>query len=66
MKIDSKKTYRVKRYTSVQMDCDYGNLPGSDVRRILKGCKYEKYDWDTVGLWYSRSGRFAYGVKEVE
>ena len=66
MKIDSKKNYRVKRYNTVQIDSDYGILPGADVKRILKGCTYECFPWETEGMWFSKSGRFGYTVQEVE
>lgn len=65
MKIDSKKYYKVAKITSEHyMDC--GILLGEDVKRILKGYTYEVYPWETVGTWFSKTGRIGYDVKEVE
>lgn len=46
MRIRSDRNYHVKRFSTGSAkekypDCDYGSLPGSDVRSILKGTKYD-------------------------
>lgn len=59
------KIYRVWKYISKQDGDteirDYGNLPESDVKMMLKGYKYDS----DMELWFSRSANFAYELKEV-
>lgn len=60
MRIESDKTYHVERFTE-EHDSDYGNLPGDDVKRILKGYVY---DFD-MEMWFSPKGLVGYSVTEV-
>ena len=66
MRIRSDLTYRVRRYSTGEMakrypDCDYGSLPGSDVRSILRGCKYDP----EMDMWFTKSFMIGYEVTEV-
>lgn len=60
MKIDSAKIYRVEKYSADDYK-NYGQLPGSDVKSMLKGYKYDT----ELGMWFSRKGNFGYSVEEV-
>ena len=59
MTIDINKTYHVTKYGKT--DSDLGNLPGADVRKILKGYTYD----DRYGLWYSPAANIGYYIEEA-
>lgn len=67
MRISSKLNYRVRRFSTGSAkerfpDCDYGVLPGSDVRPILRGCTYDpKYD-----MWFKKSGLVGFSVEVLD
>lgn len=60
MKIESGKTYQVRKWTK-NSDANMGRLPGSDVKRLLTGYEYDS-DFE---MWYSRKCTIAYEVTEV-
>lgn len=62
MKIDANKNYNVDLYTKGGDDRSYGILPGSDVKSILKGCKYA----EDFGMWFTPKANKAYDVQEVK
>ena len=61
MKISNDKAYRVEKFTETQ-DSDYGCLPGSDVKSILRGYKYDA----ELEMWFSPKGTIGYAVTEIE
>ncbi len=63
MKVEANKNYRVWKYNN-NSDSDLGILTGEDVKKLLKGYKYEEL-LPGMGMWYSEGGRIAYDVKEV-
>lgn len=67
MRIRSNLSYRVRRFSTGKMakrypDCDYGSLPGSDVRSILKGCKYDP----EMDMWFTKSSQIGYSVEVLK
>ena len=67
MHISSKLNYRVRRFSTGSAkkrfpDCDYGSLSGSEVRSILKGCKYDA----TFDMWFSKSSLVGYSVEVLD
>ena len=67
MRISSKKHYRVRRFSTGSAvkrfpDCNYGSLPGSDVRSILKGCKYDP----AFDMYFNKSGLVGYAVEVLD
>ena len=61
MKIEATKKYRVYKMPSCdERIYDLGVLPGTDVKRILKGYEYDP----TYELWFSRRGTIGYDVQE--
>ena len=64
MRILSKRNYHVRRFSTGSAkerfpDCDYGNLPGSDVRGILRGCKYDP----TYDMWFKKNNLVGFSVE---
>ena len=59
MTIDITKTYKVTKFAKT--DTDLGNLPGTDVRKMLKGYTYD----EDFGIWYSPAANIGYSVEEV-
>lgn len=60
MKIEASKTYRMAKITKDEY-LDYGTLPGTDVKRILKGYSYdEEFD-----LWFSKGNKIGYELEEA-
>lgn len=53
------KYFYVTKFTSKET-LDYGRLPESDVKALLKGYRYDK----EMELWFSINGRVAYEVIE--
>lgn len=41
---------------------DYGNLPGKDIKGMLRGYKYE----DDLDMWFSKSGNSGYFITEIK
>ena len=64
--IENGKTYRVRKYNSIKMVADYGTLLGEDVKPIIKGHEYWQPEWETTGMWYSKSGKIGIEVLEVK
>ena len=63
MKIENGKNYNVDLYMSNEdKPRSYGRLPGEDVKRMLKGCKYD----NLFGMWFTPKANKAYDVTEVE
>lgn len=66
MAIDAKKVYSVRRFstgsaTKRYPDADFGNLPGYEVKSILRGYTYDA-DMD---MWFSKSYLIGYAVTEI-
>lgn len=59
MKIENSKTYRVKKYTQ-SMSADCGTLPGEDVKRMLKGYKFD----EMLEMWFTPKANIGYSVEE--
>ena len=59
MTIKADKNYKVEKYTKEIFDL--GILPGTDVKRILKG--YEEDE--LLGMWFSPKCKVAYTVEEI-
>lgn len=56
------KNYHVLHWVSNEdVARDYGNLPGSDIKGMLKGYKYD----DELDMWFSRSGKSGYSITEI-
>ena len=63
MKIEIGKNYNVEKYVHKTNDIEvsnYGLLPGTDVKSILKGYKYD----DDLGMWFSKHANIGYYVCE--
>ena len=59
MKIDSKKVYKVEKYSS--SDCkEYGNMTGDVVKEMLKGYEYD----EILGMWFSKKAKYGYSITE--
>lgn len=59
MKISKKiKNYKVEKYTANMELFDCGRLPYEDVKRMLKGYKYD----DEFEMYFSKAGNIAYSV----
>ena len=61
MKISNEKTYEVTKYTKTET-LDYGCLPGSDVKKILRGCKFD----EEMELWFTSKCTIGYEVTEID
>ena len=55
------KYFKVEKITSKEI-LDYGRLPESAVKALLKGYRYDK----EMELWFSINGRVAYDVTPCE
>lgn len=59
------KNYRVWKYiTKVNGDTEHldcGNLPEGDVKRMLKGYKYD----EMFGMWFSKAANIGYELEEI-
>ncbi len=67
MRISSKLNYRVRRFSTGSAkerfpDCDYGVLPGSDVKSILKGCTYDP----EMDMWFTKRFLIGYSVEVLK
>lgn len=64
MKIKADKNYEVTKYEFNKgdvKDFSIGVLPGSDVKGIIKGYKYD----EEFGMFFSRRAEIAYDIAEV-
>jgi len=64
MKIKTDKNYEVTKYEFNKGDVkDYsiGVLPGSDVKAIIKGYKYD----EEFGMFFSKRAEIAYDITEA-
>lgn len=61
MKLENSKIYRVEKYSADDYK-NYGQLPGSDVKSMLKGYKYDA----ELEMWFSKRGTFGYSITEVK
>lgn len=63
MKIDNNKNYFVEKYVTKKDDIEVSNcglLPGSDVKSMLKGYKYD----EELEMWFSAHATIGYDVQE--
>lgn len=56
------KNYHVLHWvTGEDKARDYGNLPGKDIKGMLRGYKYE----DDLDMWFSKNGNSGYFITEI-
>ena len=55
------RNYRVERYESAGQDSELGILPYEDVKRILKGYKYD----ELLGMYFSGKANIGYYITEA-
>lgn len=61
-KIYADRVYSVEKFTeSGNGDRNYGALPGSDVKSMLRGYTYNQ----DLDMWFTKSGRTGYSITEV-
>lgn len=54
------KTYNVTKWENGKL-IDYGHLPESDVKELLKGYKYD----EELDMWFTPKAKKAYYIEEV-
>lgn len=61
-RIYNDRVYRVEKITaSGNGDADYGTMPGSDVKSVIKGTTFDP----DIGMWFTKKGTIGYSVTEV-
>lgn len=55
------KNYRVKKFPYGHKPQDFGILPESDVKELLKGFKYDR----ELEMWFNRKATVGYDIQEV-